>query len=67
MVWAMDAVKGWSMDVQCLSSMWFKRIKGKSHKDRLEAFYSPQAHACELHPMTVVFLAKSILNPHSIN
>ncbi|CAM6106075.1 unnamed protein product [Calypogeia fissa] len=45
MVFAMETVKGWSMDLQCLSSMWFKQIKGKSHKDRLEAFYSPQAHA----------------------
>ncbi|MCO5585906.1 hypothetical protein L7F22_039840 [Adiantum nelumboides] len=32
-------------DLQVLKSMWFPRIIGDSHKERLESFYAPQAHA----------------------
>ncbi|KAL2643503.1 hypothetical protein R1flu_011090 [Riccia fluitans] len=41
----MEFVKGCVMDLQCLSSMWFKKINGRTHKERLEAFYNPQAEA----------------------
>lgn len=47
MVLAMDKIHGWSLDAQCLASMWLRGIQGKSHKERLEFFYGPQAHACE--------------------
>ncbi|KAI5059149.1 hypothetical protein GOP47_0025468 [Adiantum capillus-veneris] len=32
-------------DLQVLKNMWFPRITGDSHKERLESFYAPQAHA----------------------
>ncbi|BBN01909.1 betaine lipid synthase [Marchantia polymorpha subsp. ruderalis] len=41
----MESVKGYYMDLQCLSSMWLKKINGGSHKERLEEFYRPQAEA----------------------
>lgn len=45
MVLGIDALRGLAQDMQCLSSIWFKKINGGSHKERLESFYSPQAHA----------------------
>ncbi|CAI7858224.1 unnamed protein product [Closterium sp. NIES-54] len=45
MVLGLRTAYGVIQDMQCLSSMWFKKIKGNTHKDRLESFYSPQAHA----------------------
>lgn len=47
MVWPMDIAKGWSQDLQCLTAMWLRGVQGQSHKERLEFFYGPQAHACE--------------------
>eukprot|EP00245_Coleochaete_scutata_P005726 TRINITY_DN1951_c0_g1_i1.p1 TRINITY_DN1951_c0_g1~~TRINITY_DN1951_c0_g1_i1.p1 ORF type:complete len:664 (-),score=144.25 TRINITY_DN1951_c0_g1_i1:680-2671(-) len=41
----MTNLKGIKEDMECLSAMWFKKIKGNSHKERLESFYGPQAHA----------------------
>ncbi|EFJ31364.1 hypothetical protein SELMODRAFT_409019 [Selaginella moellendorffii] len=32
-------------DMQCLAAMWFGRITGDTHKERLQAFYSSQAQA----------------------
>lgn len=45
----MESVKGYYMDLQCLSSMWLKKINGGSHKERLEEFYRPQAEACKIY------------------
>jgi hypothetical protein len=47
MVWPMEKVKGWKQDIDCLAAMWLRGVQGKSHKERLEFFYGPQAHACE--------------------
>ena len=47
MVLGIQTVKGLAQDMSCLSSMWFKKIKGNTHKERLESFYGPQAQACE--------------------
>ena len=47
MVLGIQTVKGLAQDMSCLSSMWFKKIKGNSHKERLESFYGPQAQACK--------------------
>ncbi|XP_024520609.1 uncharacterized protein LOC9660589 [Selaginella moellendorffii] len=35
----------WKEDLRCLATMWFGRIKGESHKQRLDSFYSSQANA----------------------
>eukprot|EP00270_Netrium_digitus_P017940 TRINITY_DN6727_c0_g1_i1.p1 TRINITY_DN6727_c0_g1~~TRINITY_DN6727_c0_g1_i1.p1 ORF type:complete len:684 (+),score=143.97 TRINITY_DN6727_c0_g1_i1:121-2172(+) len=45
MVLGINTVKGLAADMRCLSTMWFKKVKGSSHKDRLESFYGPQATA----------------------
>eukprot|EP00271_Cylindrocystis_brebissonii_P006722 TRINITY_DN19505_c0_g1_i1.p1 TRINITY_DN19505_c0_g1~~TRINITY_DN19505_c0_g1_i1.p1 ORF type:complete len:708 (+),score=127.24 TRINITY_DN19505_c0_g1_i1:145-2268(+) len=45
MVLGFQTARDFVGDLQCLSSMWFKKIKGTTHKERLESFYSPQAHA----------------------
>lgn len=45
MVLGINTAYGFIQDMQCLSTMWFKKVKGDTHKDRLESFYSPQAHA----------------------
>lgn len=45
MVLGYKSAKGFAQDMQCLSSMWFKKIQGGTHKERLESFYGPQAHA----------------------
>lgn len=50
MVLGIQTVKGLAQDMSCLSSMWFKKIKGNTHKERLESFYGPQAQACESRP-----------------
>jgi hypothetical protein len=34
-------------DLQVLKSIWFAKIQGESHKERLESFYAPQAEHCE--------------------
>lgn len=48
MVWAVDLVRGLSQDAQCLASILLRGNGGsKSHKERLDFFYGPQAHACE--------------------
>lgn len=47
MVWPMELVRGVSQDAQCLASMLLRRNGGKSHKERLDTFYAPQAQACE--------------------
>lgn len=41
----MAGLTGLVQDATCLSAMWFNSIKGKSHKERLESFYGPQAHS----------------------
>ncbi|GBG71329.1 hypothetical protein CBR_g8751 [Chara braunii] len=38
-------LQGIWFDMQVLSSIWFRRIKGDTHKERLESFYGPQAQA----------------------
>jgi len=43
----MEKVKGWKQDIDCLAAMWLRGVQGKSHEERLEFFYGPQAHACE--------------------
>eukprot|EP00897_Mesotaenium_endlicherianum_P008660 jgi/Mesen1/7822/ME000417S07135 len=45
MVLGYHTARGFAQDMQCLSSMWFKKINGGTHKERLESFYGPQAHA----------------------
>lgn len=46
MVWAVDLVRGLSQDAQCLASILLRGNGGsKSHKERLDFFYGPQAHA----------------------
>ncbi|CAM6035693.1 unnamed protein product [Sphagnum compactum] len=45
MVWPIEKVKGWKQDIDCLAAMWLRGVQGKSHKERLEFFYGPQAHA----------------------
>jgi hypothetical protein len=44
-----DAVRGLSQDAQCLASILLRGNGGKSHKERLDFFYGPQAHACKCH------------------
>ena len=34
-------------DLTVLRSIWFKRLSGGDHAQRLESFYGPQAHACK--------------------
>jgi hypothetical protein len=43
----LQQVAGFAADMQCISSMWFRKIQGGTHKERLESFYGPQAHACK--------------------
>lgn len=38
---------GISDDLTVLKSIWFNKPSGKDHAQRLENFYSPQAHACK--------------------
>lgn len=38
--------RGIKDDLTVLKSIWFSKASGESHADRLESFYSPQAHAC---------------------
>ncbi|KAH9565685.1 hypothetical protein CY35_04G089900 [Sphagnum magellanicum] len=45
MVWPIEKVKGWKQDADCLAAMWLRGVRGTSHKERLEFFYGPQAHA----------------------
>ncbi|GAQ92949.1 betaine lipid synthase [Klebsormidium nitens] len=45
MAFGMEQVAGFAADMQCISSMWFRKIQGGTHKERLESFYGPQAHA----------------------
>lgn len=33
-------------DLTVLRTIWFKRLSGSDHAQRLECFYGPQAHAC---------------------
>lgn len=47
MAFGIEQVAGFAADMQCISSMWFRKIQGGTHKERLESFYGPQAHACE--------------------
>ena len=46
MVLGLKTAYGFVQDMTCLSTMWFHKTKGSTHKDRLESFYGPQAHAC---------------------
>ncbi|KAJ7518535.1 hypothetical protein O6H91_21G073200 [Diphasiastrum complanatum] len=39
------SLRRWKEDMQCLKTMWFGKISGDSHKERLEAFYESQADA----------------------
>eukprot|EP00897_Mesotaenium_endlicherianum_P009990 jgi/Mesen1/9019/ME000565S08337 len=41
----MNFFKGLLDDLLVLKTMWFSQISGSTHKDRLESFYGPQAHA----------------------
>eukprot|EP00250_Pteridium_aquilinum_P015018 c22330_g1_i1 orf=364-1188(-) len=41
----LGAVQERWQDLQVLKSMWFAKISGSSHKERLESFYGPQADA----------------------
>ncbi|KAL3676838.1 hypothetical protein R1sor_026786 [Riccia sorocarpa] len=41
----MDLVKNLVDDLQVLKTIWFSKITGDSHKERLENFYGPQAEA----------------------
>jgi len=40
----MDFFRNVCNDVQVLRSIWFGKITGDTHKERLESFYGPQAH-----------------------
>lgn len=40
-------VAGLKDDLLVLRTIWFKKTSGDDHAQRLEQFYSPQAHACE--------------------
>lgn len=40
----MEFVRNVCNDVQVLKSIWFGKITGSTHKERLESFYGPQAH-----------------------
>ncbi|KAG0606777.1 hypothetical protein M758_9G166600 [Ceratodon purpureus] len=40
----MEVVKNLCNDAQVLKSIWFGKITGSTHKERLESFYGPQAH-----------------------
>ena len=40
----LDGVKE---DLLVLKSIWFNRVSGDDHAERLESFYGPQAAACE--------------------
>lgn len=42
----LDSVKE---DLLVLKSIWFNRVSGDDHAERLESFYGPQAAACERH------------------
>ncbi|CAK9216840.1 unnamed protein product [Sphagnum jensenii] len=41
----MEYVRNVCSDIQVLRTMWFSKIAGDTHKERLECFYGPQAHA----------------------
>lgn len=43
----METVRNLCNDVQVLKSIWFGKITGSTHKERLESFYGPQAHVCK--------------------
>ena len=43
----MEVVKNLCNDAQVLKSIWFGKITGSTHKERLESFYGPQAHVCK--------------------
>jgi hypothetical protein len=43
----MEIVRNLCNDVQVLKSIWFGKITGCTHKERLESFYGPQAHVCK--------------------
>jgi betaine lipid synthase len=40
----MELARNLCNDVQVLKSIWFGKITGSTHKERLESFYGPQAH-----------------------
>lgn len=71
MVWPVDVVQGISQDVHCLASILLRGNGGKSHKERLDFFYAPQAHACEYQTRILTsfqlaymnFIAKVCLDP----
>jgi hypothetical protein len=35
-------------DIQVLHTIWFSKITSDTHKECLDCFYGPQAHACKL-------------------
>ena len=40
-------IEGVKNDLIVLKSIWLNKASGQDHASRLEAFYGPQAHACE--------------------
>lgn len=38
---------GMASDISVLKSIWFKKLDGESHADRLDNFYKNQAEACK--------------------
>ena len=38
---------GMASDISVLRSIWFKKLDGESHADRLDNFYKNQAEACK--------------------
>ena len=46
MEWTTKKFSGVVGDLQVLRNIWFKKLDGESHAERLENFYKNQAHAC---------------------
>ena len=52
-------------DLIVLKNIWFNSAKGDDHAARLDAFYGPQAHACEK-TIALMPVAKDIFLPQNI-
>eukprot|EP00193_Tetraselmis_chui_P003477 CAMPEP_0177768144 /NCGR_PEP_ID=MMETSP0491_2-20121128/9552_1 /TAXON_ID=63592 /ORGANISM="Tetraselmis chuii, Strain PLY429" /LENGTH=701 /DNA_ID=CAMNT_0019284907 /DNA_START=236 /DNA_END=2341 /DNA_ORIENTATION=+ len=48
-------------DLTVLKTMWFKKVSGGDHAQRLESFYSPQAHAYDRFRAAFLWGRKSML------
>ena len=54
-------IEGVKNDLIVLKSIWLNKASGQDHASRLEAFYGPQAHACEC------ALLRILSTPHEVD